>query len=372
MEKTRSFRICAVLLATAMMVAACDEPAAPKQNTIRPVRAMKVSDAAAFQQRSFAGRAKAIRELDLAFNVAGPLVEYKAKIGDEVAKGSLLAQIDSDIFRAEVRRARAALTRAKATRKDRKLQINRDRTLFKKGHVAKARLDRSLARHDEAAADVEAAQAALSKVRLDLKYTDLRAPFRGIVVQTYVENFENVNAKQPVIRLVDASRIELVVNIPESLISLAPRATNIMVRFDAFPDLEIPATIREIGIEASETTRTYPVTLRMDQPEGVKILPGMAGKAYSKTPLSEVVANTALEIPISAVLSDDAKGKTYVWVIDEQTNIVKKREVRSGALTDRGIGISKGLEPGEWIAIAGVHYLKDGQKVRILKPKAPK
>ena len=66
------------------------------------------------------------------------------------------------------------------------------------------------------------------------------------------------------------------------------------------------------------------------------------------------------------MLTDAADGKTYVWVIDEQNNTVTKRAVASGPLTDRGIKITDGLSPGEWIATAGVHYLKDGQVVRIL------
>lgn len=359
-------RICVVSLAAAVALTACDEEVVPEKSMVRPVRAMKVDDAASFQRRTFSGRAKATRELDLAFNVAGPLVQYRVKVGDEVAKGDLLARINPATFQAEAKRAQAALGRARATKKNSKLQLDRDRTLFEKGHVAQARLDRSIARNDETAADVEAAEAILQKAQLDLEYTNLRAPFGSIVVQTYVENFENVQAKQQVIRLVDASRIEMVVDIPEGLISLAPRARNIAVTFDTFPDVEIPARIREIGTEASETTRTYPVTLIMDQPAGAKILPGMAGKAYSKSPPAEDLVAAGLEIPISALLTDAADGKTYVWVIDDQSNTVKKREVSSGALTDRGIRISNGLKPGEWIATAGVNYLRDGQNVRIL------
>ena len=63
-----------------------------------------------------------------------------------------------------------------------------------------------------------------------------------------------------------------------------PQATNIEVVFDTYPDLNIPAEIKEIGTEASATTRTYPITLIMDQPEDVQVLPGMAGKASGEPP----------------------------------------------------------------------------------------
>jgi RND family efflux transporter MFP subunit len=348
-------------------LAGCDEEQVPEKTVVRPVRAMKVSDTAAFQRRTFSGQAKATKELDLGFNVSGPLVEFPANVGDEVKKGDLLARIDPAPFNAEVKRAQATLNGAAATRKNAQLQRDRDKTLFDKGHVAKARLDQTEAKLSETIADVGAADAVLGRARLDLQYTYLRAPFTGIVVQTYVENFESVQIKQPAIRLVDASRIEMVVDIPESLISIVPRAKDLVVAFDAFPDLEVPAQIKEIGTEASETTRTYPVTLIMEQPTGVRVLPGMAGKAYSKSPIAAAESGAGLEIPVSAVLTGAEAEKTYVWVIDESTLSVQKRAVTPGPLTDRGIKITAGLQPGEWIATAGVHSLKDGQKVRILE-----
>ena len=112
--------------------------------------------------------------------------------------------------------------------------------------------------------------------------------------------FRRCGEKQPVVRIVDASQIELIVDIPEHLISLAPLLDTAEVRFDAFPDAELVATVKEIGAEASQTTRTYPVTLVMDQPEDLRILPGMAGRARAAT-LKE-------EIPVEQRLSRSRHG----------------------------------------------------------------
>ena len=140
------------------------------------------------------------------------------------------------------------------------------------------------------------------------------------------------------------------------------------VRFDTFPDREIPAKIKEIGKEASQTTRTYPVTLIMDQPKDMKILPGMAGKTVrAEGGLPDDANNAGIEVPVSATFSPDETDKAYLWVIDEQTKTVSRREVKTGKLTDRGIMITNGLISGEWIATAGVHYLREGQQVRILQ-----
>ena len=192
--------------------------------------------------------------------------------------------------------------------------------------------------------------------------TVLRAPFAGYIAQTFVENFQNVRAKQPIVRLLDNSRIEMQISVPENLISLAPYVTEILCRFDAFPKRQFTAHIKEIGKEASLTTRTYPVTLIMEQPEGVQILPGMAGIVKASAAVPESFAQAGVEIPLSAVRSDK-DGRKFVWIINEDTKMVSQREVMVGALTERGIRVTKGLNPGETIATAGVHYLTEGQQV---------
>ena len=361
-----AYRLIVGAFVAAVLLAGCEEQKPPEKASIRPVRAMKVSDAAALQQRWFAGRAKATREIDLAFKVGGPLVAFDMKVGDVVGKGDLLGRIDPATYAADVAHSEASLERAKASLNNAMLEYERQNTLYEKGHVAKARVDNVTAQVQKNQADVAAEEAALKRAQLDLDYTNLRAPFSGIVVKTYVENFENIRAKQPTIRLVDSSRIEMIVDIPESLISMVPQVKETIAVFDAFPDRVITGTIKEIGTEASDTTRTYPVTLIMDQPEDIKILPGMAGKASASTPPQDVVAEAGVEIPVSATFTSEEPGSTFVWVIDETSKTVSQRRVRTGNLTDRGIKITEGLSPGEWIATAGVHYLSEGQQVKIL------
>jgi RND family efflux transporter MFP subunit len=222
---------------------------------------------------------------------------------------------------------------------------------------------------ESSGAEIRSLQATVASAKDKLRYTYLKAPFHGIISATYVENFEDVKAKQPIARLIDHSQIEMIVNIPETLIShadyLKAAGKVLRVRFDPFPGREIEAQVKEIGKEASKTTRTYPVTLIMDQPEDIKILPGMAGNSASTAPPPGNQGQSPIVIPETAVFSSDGN-KTYVWIIDEKSQKVSKREVKSGKLLSSGITIREGIEPGEWIATAGVHYLKEGQQVRIL------
>jgi RND family efflux transporter MFP subunit len=186
------------------------------------------------------------------------------------------------------------------------------------------------------------------------------------MVATYVENFEFVQAQQPIVRLLDPSSIEFDIFVPESLIVYAPYVQSATVRFDAYPDLEVGATIKEISKEASQATRTYPVTLLMDVTAGIEILPGMAGKATILAELPEGSEEVGTEIPATAVFASNNLGTSYVWVVDETNKTISRREIGVGKLTDFGILVKSGLEAGEWIVFKGVNSLNDGQKVRII------
>ena len=389
----------------------------PVKDVVRPVRAMKVADVAGVSGRVFPGRAQATEEVNLSFRIAGPLVERLVKVGDSVEKGALIARIDPRDFETslanitsnlaqaqaqlkamrvarpeEINRLRAALASAKAEQAKATADYRRVEQLYANDNASKADLDQARALRDVARegvrsateslrigrrgarpedieamqANIRAMQAQQKRAQDALEDTWLRAPFAGYIAQTFVENYQDVRAKQPIVRLLDLSRIEMVVNIPESLISLTPYVKDIEVRFDAFADRVIPATLKEVGTEASETTRTYPVTLIMDQPEDIKILPGMAGKTTARVDLPDDTVSKGVEVPVSALFAGKGE-QQFVWVIDDNTKTVRRREVSVGELTSRGITVTKGLTPGEWIATAGVHYLREGQKVRLLQ-----
>ncbi len=325
----------------------------PLPEPIRPVRSVVVGDASALEGRWWPGRAKATLEVDLGFEVSGQLQERAVDVGDEVKAGDILARLDARDYENSLARARAEELRAKA-------YYDRVAEAARTGAVAKQEVTDARARYDQASAQVRIRQKALDDTRMV-------APFDGTVSQTFVDNFQNVRTKQPVIRLLDVSRIEMVINIPEGLINLVPYARNIRTRFDALPGALIPAEIKEIGNEASEATRTYPVTLIMDPAGvGVDLKPGMAGETTADIVLPEELRRDSVEVPASALFSADdaAAQQSFVWVVDETTSTVQRRQVTPLELTPRGGSLVEGLEPGTRIVTAGVHSLREGLEVR--------
>jgi len=400
-------------LCGSVLLIGCNDPE-PASTPPRPIRAMRIGDAPEFARRTFPGTAEAVEAVEMSFRVGGPLVAFPAnKLGKAVKKDELLAQIDSRDFEVRVRDAQANLLKSKseleAMRKARpeeleqmkaevdrteaaadfaRAEYNRNLMLIKTDAVSKSDLELSHAKSKLADAEVvqakealrigeqgarpedinakessiESLQAALQKAQDELTDSKLIAPFDGTVSTTYVENFEVVQPKQRILRLVNASELEFRIDVPENLITLVPKVTEAFVTIQSFPDQEIPARVAEIGTEASPITRTYPVKLRFTPPEGVDIRPGMTGFARGQGDASVTEKSPGHVVPSAAVF---ARGeKRFVWIFDSSSKKVRSREVSVLNTTPFGLNVS-GVEIEEWVVTAGAHYLKEDEEVKL-------
>ncbi|NLX97180.1 MAG: efflux RND transporter periplasmic adaptor subunit [Rhodopirellula sp.] len=384
---------------------------------VRPVRAIKVGDVKAFQGREFPGRASAKEEVDLSFRVSGPLLSLPVDVGSQVKTGDVITAMDTRDFQAaldsaegnlsvakanlsamergarpeEIEQLKAAVAEAEAAAQQALAEHERNEKLLPTRVVTQSEFDIGLARRDRTAAQVKKAkedlnigmkgarpedleakraeiralEAAVENAKNQLDYAVLKAPFNGNVAARYVENFQTVQAKQPVVRLLDVSKIEVTIQVPESLIALVPQVKKAVCRFDAFPGREFEGQVTKIGSEASQTTRTYPVTVVLDQPGDVQILPGMAAVVRGVPEADGKVAGEKLVVPPSVVFTEEAGQQAYVWTV--QGEKVARRAVKTGKLTPVGIAVTEGLKAGEWVVTAGVHSLREDQAVRILE-----
>jgi len=327
-----------------------------EEEIIRPVRAVQVDADTSLAIRPYPGRAAATEAVDLGFELSGTVVERPVDKGDWVKKGQLLAKLDPRDFVNDLKAARAERDRARA-------YYDRISIAVKSGAVSKQDLT-------DAQARLDVANAKMRIKRKQLDDSEIIAPFDGIIGSTFVENFQRVRPKQVVLRLLDISKIEFTVNIPETIISNVRHVTKLWVVFDAFPDNKIPAAIKEVGAEASLTTRTFPVTLIMDQPVDIQVLPGMAGFVTGKGDLPGDNDRRGVTVPIGAVFTPDTKKESYAWIIDRDTMSVHRRPVKIGAMLANGIVVQEGVKPGDWIVTAGLHTLQEGQQVTIFGESA--
>ena len=345
--------------ALVIVLAACGRgDQAPLPEVIRPVAMLTVGSA---QGRGlmFPGTVQATERADLAFRVAGQLAEFPVDEGDQVQRGDILAPLDPIDFTLALDEARAAYDKAEADHQRYKRLYEREAVSLAEVEAERAQRDVTKARYDQAIRNLE--------------FTYLRAPFSGVIGRKFVENFEDVLAKEVILSLQNLSAVEIVVSVPEQVLALTegpePRLSmEAAATFTATPDVEYRLTLKEVSTEADARTQTFAVTFTMPQPEDVRIFSGMTAQVWVRPNAGvavEEVGETFL-VPVTAVYADDRE-VTHVWVYDEDSGAVHARAVTVGEITPPNhIQILGGLVSGETIAIAAVNNLREDMQVRPL------
>ncbi len=401
-----------------LLAAGCSSPPATTDSeAVRPVKTMVVAAAEQARERSFPGKVEASNRVELAFRVPGLLIKLPVKEGQEVAKGELIAQLRQDEFQAQLkslqgqldqgravlrslqsgerpeeRLRREALVRAAAAKlANARTEYDRYARLIRSNAVSRADYERAetnyrVVQEDHKAAlqmldkgtiarveDIEAQEAQVRTLEgrvvdanIQLEDSTLRAPYDGVIAQRFVDQNQNVRAKEPVVTFQDVYEIDIAVDVPETAMAADIRSADIVqmiAEFSAAPGLQFPVYLREIGQVADPTTQTFQIRVGMEAPPGVRALPGMTATVTVTYRGASILGNRIL-VPISAIFKPDS-GEQVAWVIrPDQT--VAPRPVKLGAAAGGDIEIVEGLQAGDRIAVAGVTFLREGMKVRDL------
>jgi RND family efflux transporter MFP subunit len=354
----------------------------PKATVARPIKLMTVGDVgissssssnSSIQTRKLPGTVKAADQVDLAFQVAGTLIDLPVKEGQRIKKGDLVARLDTRDFISNLNNAKGVVAKANASVEYANAEYQRYRNIkaTDAGAVSDSIVSLKQTSLKVSKADLQSAQAGLAIAQDQLDYTSLRAPFSGIVARKYVDNFQELKAKQAVVSIQNISDIDITIDVPEMMMTpIRKTKPNVFAEFAADSSRRFVLKLKEVALQSDPQTQTYRVVLSMPAPTGIRILSGMTatvsiefGEANVNT---VVVSESNAIIPLIAVLADNAN-KSTVWVVDEKTMAVHRRDVSTGELSGSdGIRISSGLKEGEVIAISGVSKLQEGQIVRKL------
>ncbi|MCP5060033.1 MAG: efflux RND transporter periplasmic adaptor subunit [bacterium] len=333
----------------------CGDEAPPPAEVVRPIKILEIGGGGEGARREYPGTIGAAQSAELAFEVAGKLDAFPVEEGQEVETGTVLASLDARDYDARLDKAQAKTNHARS-------EYKRAKTLYDEGVTPEAERERKQRLLEIAEADLREAQKAVED-------TVLRAPFSGAVARKLVEDFENVQAKQPVVLLEDDTSLEIVVDVPERDIlqrgqdtgdnAEVTRRIDPMVLLTALPDRSFPARVKEFSTSADPTTRTFQVTLAFDPPTDTRVLPGMTAKVTIRAPEE---LGSGLSLPASSVLADE-NGASYVWVVDPSAMTVSRRAISVGELAGDRVSVTSGLAPGDWVAVSGVHHLREGMQI---------
>ncbi|MCK5363302.1 MAG: efflux RND transporter periplasmic adaptor subunit [Gammaproteobacteria bacterium] len=342
-----------------LVVAACNEQVTEQEPVIRPVKVRIIGKADASARREYPGSIRAFQHADMGFEVGGRIEEFYVSEGDDVVQGEVLARLDPRDYEANLKASQANLRKAES-------DLRRSKNIYKEdpGAISTETIDTH-----QRAVDVSRANLAISQKAVE--DTKLRAPFSGRMARKLVEDFQNVQAKEPVLILQDTSTLEIEINLPERDVAGAPinrergavqNRTKPEVIVSALPSLKFAAWIKEFASTADPVTRTFSAKLNFKNPGNVNILPGMTARVQIT-----VNPERAWSVPVSAALADDS-GKPFVWKVDAESMAVSRVQVELGNLLDDRVRITSGLDEGDMVAISGVNELRDDMVVRILEP----
>ncbi len=351
-----------IYLVFCLLVAGCtaDKPVPP---TPRPVKHAEIGITSAENKQQFAGSVQARDATPLSFRVSGNLAKLSVKMGDRVKRNMLLGQLDQGDYKVALSQASANYQNAVTTRDTAQSAFKRIERLYEAGSASQSDYESTLGQLRSARAQVAAAGQQVKQARNQLSYTELKAPFDGIVNSVAVKAGEVLSSGRTAVIISKGGELEAVIGVPEGIVPQVKVGAPVEVAVSAISAKKLAGKIREVAFTSENST--YPIRITFDQPPET-LRPGMA--AFVRFALG--ANSTGLKVPVSAV-GNDANG-TYVFLLKETTNkvfVVRKHTIVVGELQGKLFELKRGLEVGDKVAIAGLANLVDGMKVRLLVPQ---
>jgi RND family efflux transporter MFP subunit len=345
-------------LLSAVALAACEPTTAQQPAPGRPVLVTAVHYQPQVADRSFVGTIRPRIESDLGFRVTGKVSRRLVEVGTVVETGQPLATLDEIDLNLQAEQAAAELSAATGVLAQAGAAETRTKDLRQKGWSTDAQLDQAKAAADEARARLNRAQRSVELTKNSLSYATLAADAPGVVTATVIEPGQVVAAGQTAIRVARLAEKEVVVAIPETLLTRA-RSGEAQVSIWSEPNKRHVAKLRELAPSADQATRTYLAKFSMPY-AGSEAQLGMTATLILSDPASERVAR----LPLSA-LFDQGDGPS-LYVVDSKTGAVTLKHVSVKSYERSDVLVSGGVAEGADVVALGVQKLDPSQKVRVV------
>lgn len=361
-------RLIRSLAAASLLVAACGEQAPP------PAPPPAVEYHATVMQdvitsAEVVARLRAREDTAIQAQISGTIIERNFREGQEVQKDASLYRIDPRPYEAALSSAQAQLTNAIASMEVAERNLKRGEELSPDGYISQAELDKLRGERDQAVAAIEAARAAVENAEINLEFTDIRAPFTGMIGRSEVSIGDLVSPQTgPLVTLVQSDPMLADFEVSERALANALKAnqealargeeairytpTLLLVTGDTYPE---PGEIDYASNRVNASTGTVTITARFPNPRGM-LVPGQ----FVRLRLQRGESERRLLIPQQSVL-EDMQGR-YVFIVDGE-NQVARRNVELGQRHGVMWIVESGLEEGDRVIVNGIQKVRSGMTV---------
>ncbi len=354
-------------LLAALALSGCSEEETKQGNRQGPAPSVVVSPVTEREvsgRLEYVGRVLATSHVNIFARVKGFLTARLFEEGGQVAAGSLLFKIDPAEFETEVAAAAADVKRAKASYDLAMKELARARKLSKRGNISESTLDQRAAEAARNAADIDAAQANLTRAKLDLGYTQVTSPIAGRIGRASIDEGNLVGP--------DSGALASIVALDPIYVTFAVSERELIDYRQAsergeariyVPSLRLPngtdfghqGEINFVDNKVDPSTGTIQIRALFPNPDAL-LLPGVFVTVNLRT------ETTRRKVVIPQVAVQENQTGRFVLVVDRD-DTVALRPVKMGQRTGREWIVEDGLEPGETIIIEGIQKARPGAKV---------
>ncbi len=334
------------ILSCLLFIFSCSPKQEQKETKSVPVRIQTIQyDNNAFPQE-YIGTVESENALDVSFLVVGNIEQMYATEGQKVAKGQLLAKLNTASLKSAHDLTVASLQQAQDAYK-------RMSAMYENNSLPEIQ-------YIDVKTKLEQARSSEAIARKNLQDGNIYAPQSGVIGRRYLEPGANVMPGTPVYNIMDISSVKVKTAIPEGEISAIHNGALCQIKISALNNETFEGKVIEKGVSANPISHTYDIKIKINNPAG-KIMPGMVCRSY----LGSSSKTGVIVVPIKSV-QVDYSGKRFVWLKDKQNKAVYK-EVTLGNLSENGVQITSGLQPDDELITEGYQNISNGTLVTVKK-----
>ncbi|WP_111709332.1 efflux RND transporter periplasmic adaptor subunit [Lutibacter citreus] len=348
-----------LIIAALLIVASCGKEKITTADN-RPTVNVKVStpgsEIGTFISAS--GKVEAVQNANLSTRMMGYVNKVYVKVGEKVSKGQLLVSINSADINAQKAQVSASITEATAALKIAKKDYDRYKALFNENSASQKEMDDMTANYEMSKARVEAATQMKNQINAQLSYSNITAPFRGVVTGKFINKGDMANPGMPLISVETPDKFQVIAMVPESEITSIKNGTDVNVVIRSTNDV-LKGKVTEVSTSTKNTGGQYLVKVILDK-SAIKLLSGMF--ASVQFPITKNEKSSTILIPTSAIVK---RGELRGVYVVSQSKTALLRWLRLGKEFGDKTEILSGLSATENFVLSSDGKLVNGAKLNI-------
>ena len=307
---------------------------------------------------SVSGKLQAANSADLSTRMMGYVKKVHVNVGDKVRKGQLLVSINNTDLEAKKGQVNAGIIQAKTAFKNAEKNYNRFKNLFESNSVTQKEMDDMTANYEMAKAGLESANQMKNEINAQFTYSNITAPFRGVITSKNIEAGDMANPGMPLISLETPKVFEVIAMVPETEISQIKKGAEVNVLVKAI-DKTIKGKVTEVSTSAKNTGGQYLAKIALVKTEAV-ILSGMFSTV--QFPVERNVKSELVLIPMDAIVKNGQLSGVYTV---SSSNTAMLRWLRLGRIYGNSVEVLSGLNASESYIVSAEGKLFNGAKITI-------